>query len=174
MLDFKNASMVFPDGTVAVDDISLHVRTGEFCVLLGPSGAGKSTLLGMINGIVTPTSGNVMLDRDAITPGTIRDIQKRIGMVHQQLHLVPRLSVLHNVLSGLLPITPLWRALFKIFPTAQQRKACQLLEEVELEEIHLYRRASMMSGGQQQRVAIAPRVHDGPGCRSRRRACRES
>jgi phosphonate transport system ATP-binding protein len=76
-------------------------------------------------------------------------------MIHQQLHLVPRLSVLHNVLSGVLPQTGFWRSLIKWFPQGDQRQACRLLQEVGMEEKHLYRRASALSGGQQQRVAIA-------------------
>ena len=76
-------------------------------------------------------------------------------MIHQQLHLVPRLSVFHNVLAGLLPEVGFWRSLIKSFPNDNQRHACELLHQVGLEEKHLYRRASAMSGGQQQRVAIA-------------------
>ena len=61
MLRFENVSRVYDDGTRAVDDVSLHIRSGEFCVLLGPSGAGKSTLMNMVNGVVEPSSGNVKL-----------------------------------------------------------------------------------------------------------------
>ena len=76
-------------------------------------------------------------------------------MIHQQLHLVPRLSVLHNVLAGLLADIGFWRSLIKSFPSEAQRRACQLIDEIGLEEKHLFRRASELSGGQQQRVAIA-------------------
>ena len=155
MLNFDTITHVFPDGTRAVNAIALSIPRGEFCVLLGPSGAGKSTLLNTVNGLVLPTQGMAVLDGTSITPKTLKQVRARIGMIHQQLHLVPRLSVIHNVLSGLLPITPTWKALLRLFPVDQQRKACRLLEEVELEEKHLYRRASELSGGQQQRVAIA-------------------
>ncbi|MEQ8195986.1 MAG: ATP-binding cassette domain-containing protein, partial [Rhodospirillales bacterium] len=97
----------------------------------------------------------VVLDGLPVTRKNLRSVRNRVGMIHQQLHLVPRLSVVHNVLAGLLPVTPSWRALTKAFSAEDQRKACRLLEEVELEEKHLYRRASELSGGQQQRVAIA-------------------
>lgn len=155
MLDFNAITHVFPDGTRAVNDISLSVPKGEFCVLLGPSGAGKSTLLNTVNGLVMPTGGKTSLDGVDIDQKSLKAIRKRIGMIHQQLHLVPRLGVLHNVLSGLLPVVPTWKALLKLFTEEQQRKACRLLEEVELEETQIYRRASELSGGQQQRVAIA-------------------
>ncbi|MEM6420980.1 MAG: phosphonate ABC transporter ATP-binding protein [Pseudomonadota bacterium] len=155
MLSFNRITHVFPDGTRATRDVSLEVPKGQFCVLLGPSGAGKSTLLNTVNGLVMPTEGHVVLDAEAVSLKNLSAVRGRIGMIHQQLHLVPRLSVLHNVLSGLLPVTPTWKALLKLFPVEHQRLACRLLEEVELEERQIYRRASELSGGQQQRVAIA-------------------
>jgi phosphonate transport system ATP-binding protein len=155
MLQFSKVSRVFDDGTRAIDDIDLHIHKGEFCVLLGPSGAGKSTLMGMVNGMVEPSAGSIAFDQQTIDRRNLKSLQRRVGMVHQQLHLVPRLGVLHNVVAGALPDVPLWRSLLKQFRTAEQRKACRLLAEVELEEKHLYRRASELSGGQQQRVAIA-------------------
>lgn len=155
MLRFNTVSRVYEDGTRAVDDVSLHIRAGEFCVLLGPSGAGKSTLMNMVNGVVEPDSGKVMLGDLILSKKNMATIQRRIGMIHQQLYLVPRLSVLHNVLAGLLPDIGFWRSFIKSFPFADQRRAHELLNEVGLEEKHLMRRASALSGGQQQRVAIA-------------------
>lgn len=155
MLRFDSVSRIYADGTCAVDDVSLHISSGEFCVLLGPSGAGKSTLMNMVNGVVEPTSGCVTLGDLPLNKKNLSVIQRRIGMIHQQLHLVPRLPVLHNVLTGLLPEVGLWRSLIKSFSLKDQRRACQLLHEVGLEEKHLLRRASALSGGQQQRVAIA-------------------
>lgn len=155
MLRFDSVSRIYDDGTRAVDDVSLHIRSGEFCVLLGPSGAGKSTLMNMVNGVVEPSSGNVSLGDLPLNKKNRATIQRRVGMIHQQLHLVPRMSVLHNVLTGLLPETGFWRSLIKSFPIVDQRRACELLDEVGLEEKHLFRRASALSGGQQQRVAIA-------------------
>lgn len=155
MLKFESVSRVYADGTRAVDNVSLHIRKGEFCILLGPSGAGKSTLMNMVNAVVEPTSGSLKIGDVELSRATRPAIQRRVGMIHQQLHLIPRLSVLHNVLGGLLPRTGFWRSLVKAFPLVDQRMACQLLEDVGLEEKHLYRRASELSGGQQQRVAIA-------------------
>ena len=155
MLNFENVSRVYDDGTRAVDEISLHIHSGEFCVLLGPSGAGKSTLMNMVNGVVEPSSGRVTLGDLQLNKKNKSKIQRRIGMIHQQLHLVPRLSVLHNVLAGLLPDNGFWRSLIKSFSFEDQRRACELLDEIGLEEKHLLRRASALSGGQQQRVAIA-------------------
>ena len=155
MLKFESVSRIYDDGTKAIDNVSLHIKAGEFCVLLGPSGAGKSTLMNMVNAVVEPSSGNIKLGDLVLNKKNKSAIQRRIGMIHQQLHLVPRLSVLHNVLSGLLPNVGLLRSLIKSFSFQDQRRACQLLNEVGLEEKHLLRRASDLSGGQQQRVAIA-------------------
>jgi phosphonate transport system ATP-binding protein len=155
MLKFDAVSRVYDDGTRAVDNVSLRIRKGEFCVLLGPSGAGKSTLMNMVNGVVVPTSGSLTVGGVTLKRQTRGAIQRKVGMIHQQLHLIPRLSVLHNVLSGRLPRIGFWRSLVKAFPLKDQRQACRLLYEVGMEEKHLYRRAANLSGGQQQRVAIA-------------------
>lgn len=155
MLNFESVSRIYDDGTKAVNNVSLHIKSGEFCVLLGPSGAGKSTLMNMVNGVVEPSSGSIKIGDLVFNKQNKSKIQRRIGMIHQQLHLVPRLSVLHNVLTGLLPNVGLFRSLIKSFSFEEQRRACQLLNEVGMEEKHLLRRASDLSGGQQQRVAIA-------------------
>lgn len=155
MLKFNAVSRLYDDGTLAVDNVSLTIDKGEFCVLLGPSGAGKSSLMNMVNGVVEPTQGTVTVGDVELNRKSRSELQRRVGMIHQQLHLVPRLSVFHNVLSGVLPQTGMIRSLFKSFPIEQQRRACQLLNEVGMEEKHLFRRASNLSGGQQQRVAIA-------------------
>jgi phosphonate transport system ATP-binding protein len=155
MLRFESVSRKYDDGTCAVDNVSLHVRTGEFCVLLGPSGAGKSTLMNMVNGVIQATSGKITLGDMLLDKKNLKKIQRRTAMIHQQLHLVPRMTVLHNVLSGLLPDAGFFRSLIQSFPIEDQRHACELLYEVGMEEKHLLRRASELSGGQQQRVAIA-------------------
>lgn len=155
MLKFNSVSRLYDDGTLAVNDVSLEIQKGEFCVLLGPSGAGKSSLMNMVNGMIEPTSGTVHVGDIELNRRSRSELQRRVGMIHQQLHLVPRLSVFHNVLSGILPSVSFFRSMFKSFPAEAQQRACQLLSEVGMEEKHLYRRASDLSGGQQQRVAIA-------------------
>lgn len=141
--------------TVAVDGVDLQIPKGQFCVLLGPSGAGKSTLLRLINGMTDPTVGQLSFDGHVIKRRNRRRIQERMGTIHQQFCLVPRLSVMDNVLSGLLPKAAFWRVLLKWYPKEQQRRACKLLGQVGLSEDQLYRKAARLSGGQQQRVAIA-------------------
>jgi phosphonate transport system ATP-binding protein len=155
-LHFSHVSKRYEAGAaLAVDDVSLAVPAGQFCVLVGASGAGKSTLLKMANGLVVPTQGIVCFEDTEVTPRTLHRIQPRIGMIHQSFHLVPRLSVLDNVLTGSLPNVSTPAALLHLFPRPYQRKACRLLARVGLSQEHLYRRAMQLSGGQQQRVAIA-------------------
>lgn len=153
---FCDATKKYPEATAAaVERVSLDVPRGQFCVVLGASGAGKSTLLRMVNGLVEPNEGFVEFEGIRVDRRTRRQVQPRIGMVHQQFNLVPRLNVLKNVLAGALPQVAPWRALLGLFPHTLRRRACELLAEVGLQEKHLYRRASYLSGGEQQRVAIA-------------------
>jgi len=155
MLCFDRLAMSYPDGTRALASVSFAVPKGQFCVVLGASGAGKSTLLRTVNGLATPTAGSVEVDGVEIGPKTLPALRRRIGMIHQQFNLTPRLTVAANVLCGALPAVPTWRAVLGLFPEALQRRACDLIAEVGLGEEHLGRRASALSGGQQQRVAIA-------------------
>lgn len=84
-LTFDGISMVFPDGTAALDDISFSVDRGEFVTVVGPSGCGKSTLLRIASGLLEPTSGTVTVDRD------------RLGYVFQDATLLPWRTVRQNV-----------------------------------------------------------------------------
>ena len=131
------------------DGLDLTLEGGRFTCLLGPTGVGKSSLLRLFAGLA-PTATMSGLDcSDGRSP------TGRIAYMAQQDALLPWLSVLDNVLTGSLGHLPLWRALLGVFGQARQRRACQLLHEVGLDERQLYRRASELSGGQQQRVGIA-------------------
>ncbi|MDP9037448.1 MAG: phosphonate ABC transporter ATP-binding protein, partial [Myxococcota bacterium] len=155
MVQCINATKRFPDGTVALRGVTLDVPAGQFCVVLGSSGAGKSTLLRAINGLVTLTSGSVEVDGTKLEPRTLAPVRAKVGMVHQSFGLVGRTSVLDNVLAGALSRVSTVRAMLSSFPERYRRKACELLDDVGLDENHLYRRTAELSGGQQQRVAIA-------------------
>ncbi len=145
----------YPDGTVALRDVSFEIPSGQVCVLLGPSGAGKSTLLRSLNGLSVPIAGTVRLDGVEVGPRTLSRLRRRIGMVHQSGALSPRLGVARNVLTGALADVSTPAAWLGLFTRAQRRKAAGLLAAVGLDEAHLSRRASSLSGGQQQRVGIA-------------------
>lgn len=144
-------------GTVtALDGVSLNVAAGELVVVLGPSGAGKSTLLRCINRLVAPDAGEVRVAGRTVGVGRaqLRDVRRDIGMIFQDHNLVPRLSVMKNVLTGRLASMPLVPSLFQIFPTADMALAFDCLARVDLRD-RAWDRADRLSGGQQQRIGIA-------------------
>jgi ABC-type polar amino acid transport system ATPase subunit len=138
-----------------LDSVNLTIHSGEVAVIIGPSGGGKSTLLRCINGLESFQAGEVQVaeiclrvsGRADSASETLRALRRRVGMVFQQFHLFPHLSVLDNVLAG-----PLW---VLGTPRAEAEPAARaLLERVGLaDKVRAY--PAQLSGGQQQRVAIA-------------------
>jgi phosphonate transport system ATP-binding protein len=155
MISFKDVNKTYPDGTVALDEITFDVPKGQFCVLLGHSGAGKSTILRLVNGLVEPSHGSVTIDGTTITRKTLSYVRRKVSMIHQEFNLSGRSTVAVNVMSGTLADVSTLRTLLGWFPAATRRKCCELIERVGLTEQHLKRRARALSGGQQQRVGIA-------------------
>ncbi len=129
--------------------INFSIHRGEFVAIIGPSGSGKSTLLGIIAGLDTPTSGQVLIDGIDITRMSetrLADVRnQKIGMVFQSFNLIPTLTALENV------ELPLYVGKHSGDAT---RRATELLRLVGLED-RLGNRPNQLSGGQQQRVAIA-------------------
>lgn len=136
--------------TIALSDVSFDIKKGEFVAIMGPSGSGKSTLMHILGALDTPTSGTYILDGknvENLTDDTLAEIRNRkIGFVFQSFNLLPRITVLQNVM---LPM--------RYAGTPIQRRA--LKAQKYLEMVGLGHRAShtssQISGGQQQRVAIA-------------------
>ena len=155
MLAFEHLDMRYPGGPPVLDGVSFTVARGEFCVLLGASGAGKSTLLKTVNGLVSPTRGQVRVDGVAVTKTSLKTLRPRIGMIHQHFNLTPRATAATNVMAGALPRIPGWRAATLLFPPVHKVKVLDLVAAVGLEEHHLRQRAETLSGGQQQRIGIA-------------------
>ena len=157
MLRVENLTKVFPDGTVALHDVSFEVGDGEFLAVIGLSGSGKSTLLRCINRLIDPTEGRVLwddLDVAAVQGKELRHIRRQIGMIFQQFNLVKRSSVMTNVLSGRLGYAHPWLSLVHRFSGDDHRRALAALERVGIPE-KADNRADQLSGGQQQRVGIA-------------------
>lgn len=158
MITLENVSKTYTGagGIVALRDVSIDVKEGEFLVILGPSGAGKSTLMRCINRLVEPTSGRILLDGREVTSRRrqLRAARRDIGMVFQQFNLVKRLSVLMNVLSGRLAYHTFWPSLLYRFDQDDKRVAIECLTRVNMEH-KAFQRADTLSGGEQQRVAIA-------------------
>lgn len=156
MIQFVNVSKVYGNGTVGLKNIHLHIKKGEFVVIVGLSGAGKSTLLRSINRLHEITEGEIFIDGKSITAAKgkeLRMMRRNIGMIFQNFNLVKRSSVLRNVLSGRVGYHSTLRTIFG-FPKKDIELAFQALERVNILE-KAYSRADQLSGGQQQRVAIA-------------------
>ncbi len=157
MLEVRHLTKIFPNGTVALRDVSFTVADGEFLAVIGLSGSGKSTLLRCINRLIEPTSGQVIwngVDITAASPRELRRIRRHIGMIFQQFNLVRRSSVLTNVLSGRLGYANPWLSLLHYFPPEDHQRAVAALERVGIAD-KIHSRADQLSGGQQQRVGIA-------------------
>jgi phosphonate transport system ATP-binding protein len=141
----------------ALTDVTLRIEAGERVALVGPSGAGKSTLLSLLNGTQLPDEGQVIVlghDLTSLSLRQLRRVQRRIGTVYQQFHLVDNLRVIHNVNAGHLGRWSLWQAAVSLLRPLQTEIALNALTQVGIPE-KLYERTDQLSGGQQQRVALA-------------------
>ena len=142
---------------VAVDDVSFEVPSGQMVGIIGRSGAGKSTLLRMINRLTDATSGRIVCDDVdvlALKGRRVREWRAHCAMVFQQFNLVPRLSVMTNVLMGRISYHATLPTLLMMFSAQDRKLAIQALQRLDMVS-HGLHRADELSGGQQQRVAIA-------------------
>lgn len=147
MINFEAVTKQYPDGTVAVDELSLEVPTGSLLVLVGPSGCGKTTSLRMINRLIEPTSGRITLEGLDILSVDKVSLRRRIGYVIQHAGLFPHRTIVDNVAA--LP------RLLGGDKASTKAKAMELLELVGLDSRFAKRYPWQLSGGQQQRVGVA-------------------
>ncbi len=156
------------DGTLAVENLSLYVRKGEFVTLLGPSGCGKSTTLRMIAGFEMPTKGQILLNGKDIT--SVPPYERPINTVFQRYALFPHLNVYDNIAFGLklkrfkntyLKDGKEVTKTVKLSKAEIDAKVSKVLKLVDLEEFEK-RDVSTLSGGQQQRIAIARAIVNEP------------
>ena len=138
----------YPNGTVAVTDLSLHIPAGEVVVLVGPSGCGKSTILRMLNRLVEPTAGRIYLGEEEVTHVDTVHLRRRMGYVIQHVGLFPHQTVRENI--GTVPRLLGW-------PRARiTERVDELLNLVGLEpDLYAARYPHELSGGQRQRVGVA-------------------
>jgi len=149
MIELRNATKVFPDGTRAVDGVSLSIGEGEFCILLGPSGCGKTTTLKMINRLVPMTSGEIFVGGREIRGLRVTELRRRIGYAIQEIGLFPHMTVAENIVT--VPRLLGWSK------GRRRQRASELLELLGLTPTRdfLDRFPSELSGGQRQRVGVA-------------------
>lgn len=165
ILKIKNLVKTYPNGVRALKGVSFDVQKGEFLVVIGLSGSGKSTLLRCINRLHDPSEGEIIFNGQDTTHmksrREIRSLRTRIGMIFQHFNLIPRHTVLNNVLMGKLGTTSSLRSLFGLFTAADKAEAMKYLKLVGIaDKAHI--RADQLSGGQQQRVAIARALTQNP------------
>ncbi|WGW12050.1 ATP-binding cassette domain-containing protein [Saxibacter everestensis] len=147
MIRFESVSKQYPDGTVAVSDLSFEAPTGKITVLVGPSGCGKTTTMRMINRMITPSSGRILLDDQDTADLDAATLRRGIGYVIQHAGLFPHRTVLGNVAS--VPRLLGWPK------KKSEARGRELLERVGLPPELAGRYPAQLSGGQQQRVGVA-------------------
>ena len=147
MIRFESVSKRYPDGTVAVDELSLVAESGEITVFVGPSGCGKTTSLRMINRMIEPTGGRILIDDRDVTSVSRTDLRRGIGYVIQHAGLFPHRTIVDNVAT-----VPLLLGQDK---KQARTRALELLELVGLPANMAKRYPAQLSGGQQQRVGVA-------------------
>lgn len=147
MIIFKNVSKIYNDDFHAVDTIDLHIKEGEFVALIGPSGSGKSTTMKMINRLIEPTSGSILIDGKDIGAQDPVMLRRNIGYVIQHIGLLPHMTIGKNI--ALVPKLKKWDK------ARSEKRVDELLEMVGLPAKEYKNRfPAELSGGQQQRVGV--------------------
>ncbi|MEU6477565.1 betaine/proline/choline family ABC transporter ATP-binding protein [Streptomyces sp. NPDC047017] len=148
MIRFEQVTKRYPDGTTAVDDLSFEVAEGELVTLVGPSGCGKTTTMMMVNRLIEPTSGRVLVDGEDVAGVDPVRLRRRIGYVIQQVGLFPHRTVLDN--TATVPALLGWKR------AKARARAAELLDLVGLDpKTYGPRYPEQLSGGQRQRVGVA-------------------
>lgn len=151
-LETDNLGKVFDDGSIALREVSLRARAGEFLTLLGPSGSGKTTMLRLLAGFEKPTSGSVWIGAKLVADGSrfVPPEQRKVGMVFQDYALFPHVDVASNIGFGL-----------RIDAAQRDKQVRRMLDMVGLPKFS-ERMPHELSGGQQQRVALARALAPNP------------
>ncbi|MDB5259498.1 MAG: PhnL, transporter, putative transport system ATP-binding protein [Candidatus Taylorbacteria bacterium] len=161
MIEVKNVTKIYNSGDIefkALKGVSFTVKDGEFVAIMGPSGSGKSTLMHILGALDTPTSGKYFLDGhdvSTLSDDRLAEIRRdKIGFVFQSFNLLPRTTVLRNVM---LPLV------YAGMPEEERvKKAKASLLAAGLPESHFHHLSNQLSGGQIQRVAIARALVNNP------------
>lgn len=156
MIKMENLTLGYKKEKI-LTDVNFKVKKGEFIGIIGASGAGKSTLLMSITGGIKVFDGRFEVldfDLENIKKKNLIKLREQVGVIFQGYNLVDRLSVLDNVVSGMLKDIPLTRAIIKLYKKKELEKAKEYMDIVDISK-HSLKRCDELSGGQRQRVAIA-------------------
>lgn len=150
----------------ALESVDLSLHAGESVAVVGPSGAGKTTLLKLVNRLVTPSAGKILIDGEDLSglpPKRLSAWRSQVGYIPQDFGLVPNVRVYHNVLSGRVGDEGIFQTIRNAIlpPKRALMEAHAVLDRLGIEQ-HLFRRTDSLSGGEQQRVAIARALHQEP------------
>lgn len=154
MIEFKNVSKVYPNGTKGLDNVNLKINRGEFVAIIGLSGAGKSTLIRTINRMIDITDGNLIVNGKNVKElkgKQLREFRRKIGMIFQSFNLVTRTSVIKNVLTAKVPDIPFIRSVFGIFTKEEKIQALEALDKMGIVD-KAFIRADQLSGGDRKSV----------------------
>jgi osmoprotectant transport system ATP-binding protein len=146
VIEFKNVSKSYGAHPV-LDDVSLSMSRGDFHTLIGPSGSGKTTMLRLINGLIAPDNGEILINGKDVAQTDLIELRRNVGYVIQSTGLFPHMTVLDNI--NYVP------SLHGIKRTAGYPRVSELIYLVGMEESDLMKYPSQLSGGQKQRVGVA-------------------
>lgn len=146
MLKLENLSKVYRGGKKAVDDLNIEIKKGEFVAFIGTSGSGKTTALRMINRMIEPTSGKILINDEDVRKKNPVTLRRSIGYVIQQIGLMPHMTIRENI--TLVP------RLLKWDKEKKEKAAEELIKLVNLPESYLDLYPTQLSGGQQQRIGV--------------------
>lgn len=144
MITFSDIQIKYGD-FIAIDNLNLNIKEGEFFTFLGPSGCGKSTTLRTLVGFINPSKGNILVEDKDIT--NLEPEKREIGIVFQSYALFPTMTVYENIAFGL--------KVKKVSPEIIKAKVHEVAQKIKISDAQLQRNVSELSGGQQQRVALA-------------------
>jgi len=161
MIEIKNISKIYKNGdleTKVLKDVSFTINDGEFVAIMGPSGSGKSTLMHILGCLDVPTNGKYFLngqDISSLSDDELADIRReKIGFIFQSFNLLPRATVIRNVILPLI---------YSHVPSEEREKQAKIaLAKAGLEESRFQNLSNQLSGGQMQRVAIARALVNSP------------
>lgn len=154
MLTFENVTKIYSGSKKAVNNLNLQIEKGEFICFIGPSGCGKTTSMKMVNRLIEPSEGRILIDGKDIMKQNRVQMRREIGYVIQQIGLFPHMAISENI--TLVPKLLQWSK------EKRRERAVELIKLVNLPEEYLDRYPQELSGGQQQRIGVLRALASNP------------